>query len=220
MVVKGRRCTFKVSLSVPGRACGRRSIGLSLSRVADEKHPIRNSVIATLIAVGIIACLKFVPGLFKGLIAATAAFLRYMVQPVTIGRWFFVLLCLLSLIIVWRSLRPWLKRRKSTHQPRVSDYQTDQFFGAIWRWNYYGSSPRNLAAFCPTCDTQLVYLIDRFGRDRLWLTCEHCGTKSAEMEGTVDFFEGKVSRQIERVIRTGEWVDRLRRAPPVHPSLF
>lgn len=74
-------------------------------------------------------------------------------------------------------------------------------------WQYGSSGIWDLAAFCQSCESRLVYSDGRvgYGRTLTELICEHCSREISETEGDYDYFEAKVKREIDRRIRTGEY---------------
>jgi hypothetical protein len=99
-------------------------------------------------------------------------------------------------------LKPLFARSRNDQQQSLPNELT--LFDVVWRWNYnYHGQPANLRAYCPTCDTQLVYTEDRFP-DRVWFTCEHCNCRYYEENGDKDYALAKVYRQIDRNLRLRE----------------
>lgn len=170
---------------------------------ANEKHPIRNGIIIAVVSAAILYGATFIPGVVRAVVYVTAHIGRFFAVFISAPRWVFFLLCLLALVAVYQMLRPLFRRAPA--EASIIDYHTDRFFGVVWRWRY-GShgAPQDLWCFCPRCDTQLVYTEDRFP-DRVWFTCENCGERFYETEGTREYALSKVFRQIDRKIRNGEW---------------
>lgn len=98
--------------------------------------------------------------------------------------------------------------RESTKKtsPSLADYTEDRFFGVVWRWRYAQGGPSGAWAFCPKCDTILVYSYRHdYGDFKTTLHCETCEVDLATESGNKDDLVGKVHRQIDRKLRTGEW---------------
>ena len=102
--------------------------------------------------------------------------------------------------------------------PTVTDYREDRFFGTVWRWHYAHGGPDGIWAFCPSCDTVLVYSYQRdFGDLKTTLHCETCNRAILTEPGDRDNLVGKVHRQIDRKIRSGEWKDCVEHKGDPHP---
>ncbi len=102
------------------------------------------------------------------------------------------------------ALRYW-RKRKDNHE-RFTQF----VWGNVrWRWQYISDCPAGLLAYCPHCDTQLVYGHSGGGYTREPLTtelqCEHCRTTLLAEAGDVSYVKAKVARQIDRLIRTDKW---------------
>jgi hypothetical protein len=107
------------------------------------------------------------------------------------------------------------KRLKKPKGPNFTAYNQDSFLGVIWRWSYIGKHPQNAWAFCPYCDTVLVYSERRakysFEIEETMLTCETCNQERLRHAGNKDYLVNKIHRQIDRVIRTGEWETKIQK---------
>jgi ribosomal protein S27E len=170
---------------------------------SDEKHPIRNGIIIAVISAAILYGATFISGLARGVAHVALRVGRFLADTITLPRWLFIIVCIFALVAVYRLVRPLFGR--APREASVKDYRMDSFFGVIWRWRYgFHGSPEDIWCFCPRCDTQLVYTEDRFP-DRVWFTCEHCGQRLCESEGSKEYVLSKVFRQIDRKIRNGEW---------------
>lgn len=86
-----------------------------------------------------------------------------------------------------------------------------------WRWRYLNSEISDLSAYCPCCDTELVAIVEKVlghlefaswgSRPRiLHMHCETC-CQDCYTSDSVSLYDlrGMVERQIDRVIRAGEW---------------
>ncbi len=95
----------------------------------------------------------------------------------------------------------------SAPPPEFYSYTEDRLFNAVWRWEYGSSGIWNLACFCQSCESRLVYSEARvgYGRNVTKLICEHCTREVSETEGDYDYLEARVKREIDRRIRTGEY---------------
>jgi len=92
-------------------------------------------------------------------------------------------------------------------------YTEDTFFGILWRWELtgygkLGLNPTGLTPFCPHCDMQLVH--DRTDQGgNMHFRCESCDRVYSPVMGSVDSVQERVSRDIQRILRTGEWRKKL-----------
>lgn len=110
-------------------------------------------------------------------------------------------------LLTW-ALRAW-RNRKDNHNRFT---QLNLGGEVLWRWRSISSLPSSLVPFCQRCDTQLVYDYDdgeRYsGAQRhTLLICEHCnGHRPVCREiGNYEDLKRRVGRQIDRLIRTGDW---------------
>jgi len=99
------------------------------------------------------------------------------------------------------------RNRKDNHN-RFSQLS---FLGAVWRWNSMSSLPYGLRPYCHTCDTMLVY--EHIGggyysneSEKVLLHCERCGHDVGNTNGRYTGLQERVTREIDRLVRTGEWV--------------
>lgn len=102
------------------------------------------------------------------------------------------------------ALRYW-RNRKDNHN-RFNQFS---FLGSVWRWNGISSLPYGLRPYCPMCDTMLVYENTGgyySGEDkRVTLHCERCRTSPVVEPGDMNYLRERVTREIDRLLRTGEW---------------
>ncbi len=114
----------------------------------------------------------------------------------------------LAMFIFLSALRYW-RNRKNNH----SRFTQLNFGGSVlWRWQSISSLPYSLVPYCPKCDMQLVYDYDdgeRYtGTQRhTVLICERCDTSRQLCRelGNYSDLQARVTREIVRLIRTGEW---------------
>jgi len=108
---------------------------------------------------------------------------------------------LIVIYLVWR----YLDDRKNSHRR----FKELQYLGTVWRWKSLSDLPHALRPHCPSCQSLLVYeeLGGRFGSQSqsVVLHCEKCQTIPTEEPGTWKYLQSRVSREIQRLIRTGEW---------------
>jgi len=118
---------------------------------------------------------------------------------------------LAGLFLGWR----YLQYRKSSQRL----FKELTYLGSVWRWNSPADLPMALKPYCPSCNALLVYeeLGGRFGNQpqSVALHCEACQTIPTEQPGTWKYLQARTAREIERLIRTGEWRQHL----PEHEDL-
>jgi hypothetical protein len=111
--------------------------------------------------------------------------------------------------IALHALINFAKRLLRPKGPNVSAYNQDSFMDIVWRWSYIGEQAQNPWAYCPYCDTMLVYSEQRGYPSRrveqTTLTCERCNRALLHHNGDRDYLVAKILRQIDRNIRTGDW---------------
>ena len=179
-----------------------------------ERHSIRNGIIASVVS-GLLLAAIFSPTFRKWIslfITTTWKLITgtwdYLLASVAVPRCVLGLLILLSLVTLFRAVRP-LFKSQAVAEPTWQSYTQDEFFGMVWRWDNYSRDPINsMRAFCPRCDTMLVYSEHVWSSDlasSTLFTCDTCGRQIAELEGSMSHVLGKIGRQIERKVRTGEW---------------
>jgi len=173
--------------------------------MADNKYSsLSSQVIAGLIVAAVLAAVSFVPGTSKWAVEVATNFWNHLLGASALPNWSLYLLVLMSIntIIYWAALAIKLKG------PNISAYNHDTFLGLKWRWSYISGQPVKAWAFCPHCDTMLVYsMIGSFYEPdrKTVLTCETCSRDMLEHKGDKDYLVEKIHRQIDRKIRTGEW---------------
>lgn len=170
---------------------------------------IRNSVIASLLAAGIISAVEplrnhaidFLSWIWSGFIWAYDALLASYALPGWL--WIIVLFfALTGLIGVYQAIRP-------ANNAEHHDYTEDRMYGAVWRWRWVGNSVSNLWCFCPNCDGTLVYVkqsvLDYRSDPKTDFVCENCNTIMATIKGgNKDYALEAIEREIDRRVRTGE----------------
>lgn len=97
------------------------------------------------------------------------------------------------------ALRAWASR-KDNHE-RFTQFN---FMGGVWRWNFMSGHIGNLGVYCPQCDGALVYSNARQIWEVNW-HCERCRCICVSCEGDKSYLDGRVKREIDRLVRTGDW---------------
>ena len=171
---------------------------------------VKVELIAGFILAGALAAIGYVwafaPKAWDWLAAKCSSFFAYLASPGTVPTWWlyllhFVLGCVALLLLIG------IYQHYTDKEPSVRNYIQDNFFGAVWRWTYFNQQPFGTWAYCPTCDTQLVYnyKLGGYGLTKTTLHCEHCSRDVCEFSGDKESAVAQVERQINRKIRNGEW---------------
>lgn len=171
---------------------------------------IRNQIIAGVAVLAIAGLASWFFGFLSIPITYIGGIIRrgvsFFGDTVLMPRWFYYLLVLFGLALLGLALLTRIKEREEDISFRK--YQRDTFFGVVWRWSYsssgdfYGDS---LAPYCPSDDTLLVNKPHSFDYENAELFCETCRKDFTPREGELEELKGKVIRQIDCKLRTGEW---------------
>ena len=156
----------------------------------------------------------------------TRAWLKWFLHRVEVPVWILILGGLvlaaapvgILLFLLWAYSQKVSGETGSPRQLTPSHYTSDEIFGVEWTWTYRGNVINHPEAFCPrsACNCRLD-LVDDFNRASVGLglgpipvtlVCPHCSFRH-----NVDWDENellrRVSIEIERRIRAGEFQDRL-----------
>lgn len=166
------------------------------------------ATLATVLGGLVLAAIPKTRSFFTGLFIAIGEFFEKM-WNVLISRWeipwifilFLILLTIPTLIRIFRLFVPKSEIKPSMYVPKEIDYDEDEFFGVIWRWN-----SDEAIGYCPTCQTRVIYKLGYNGRGiESSLYCETCRRTLTTLDGDRQDVLGRVARQIERKLNTGEW---------------
>jgi endogenous inhibitor of DNA gyrase (YacG/DUF329 family) len=180
--------------------------------LAHDKHSsITSQVIAGVVVAAIIGAVSFIPGVFKWLEEAASSIWSHLRGTSELSNWSLYLLALMSI----HTLVYWIARVTQPKGPNITEYNQDTFLGVTWRWSYISGHPVNAWAFCPHCDTVLVYSEgSQFDpTQQTVLTCETCGRDVLRHDGSKNYLVEKIHRQIDRKIRSGEWLSVVKQNP-------
>jgi hypothetical protein len=89
----------------------------------------------------------------------------------------------------------------------------------LWSWRSISSHPAGLVPYCPACSTQLVYRYDdgsHYADQRhTELICQHCNRDRVVLRepGNYDDLIKRIKREIDRLIRTGQWRQHVPESP-------
>jgi ribosomal protein S27E len=178
----------------------------------NNRSSVITQVIAGLIIAATLGAISFILSTFKLFIVVAKDFLNHLQETSEWPNWCLYLLVLMSIY----NLVYWLARFINLIRPNVETYNHDTFLNLQWRWSYISGYPANVQAFCPHCETMLVYseVGGHFDIHReTILTCETCNRDLLSLDGDKDSLVLKIHRQIDRKIRTGEWQNVVEKYP-------
>lgn len=165
---------------------------------------ITSRVVAGVLLAAVLWGATFIPGLFAWLSIKAGLLSTHLGYPSELPNWGVYLLVITSV----PSLMLLINAIKKDKGQSITEYTQDHFWGLNWRWSYIGDQPHDPWAFCNTCDTCLVYLESGVYKQKaISLHCETCESKLLEQDGDKQYLIDKVHRQIDRKIRTGEWIN-------------
>lgn len=159
--------------------------------MADDKHSsLFLQVIAGLITAAFLTAVSFVPEVLKWTSEVATYFWKHLSGTTGLPNWGLYLLAVLSIHTVVNLTARVIKPKT----PSNTVYNNDTFLGLKWRWSYISGHPENVWAFCPHCDTMLVYseIGSFYDPDRKTvLTCETCGCSMLDHKGDKDYLVQK-----------------------------
>jgi len=177
--------------------------------VESETSSIKTNVIAGLITASIVGAISFIPGLWAWvwaiILSSWSDFWAHIKSTHEVPSWMLYLLTIPTLRWLYQIALSTYDGLTSK-EPRQSSYVQDRFFGVTWRWHYVSGHPSGIWAFCPACDTQLVYSFSYESlQQTIHLHCETCRHDLLRETGDKDYLVAKAHRQIDRKLRNGEW---------------
>ena len=163
-------------------------------------------VVSIMLVIAFIAAVSMIPGAGSRFLDLLSHFWRHLQLTSELPNWAFYLLGIFSILWLFKPIRKVIAYFRNKRQSYLS-YVKDDYFGATWRWRYSKRDPIDIWAFCPHCDTALVYSHDGTlrGNQHTSLLCETCNRTVLTQPGDRDYLVAKVYRQIVRKLRTGEW---------------
>ncbi len=178
---------------------------MSKKQASPDPHPIRTNIIGSLVAAIVTPLIvSLIPGAWSFLAKCVTSFYLWSISDHSISGWMMTVFMLCAALVLFIGLK---LLRGTSSKPDWRGYITDEFFGLIWHWNYYGHDIASLACFCPKCSMQVnpqnrssFTAVDRIG-----FYCEHCEQDRGEFEESWEDLENKVIRSIQRKLRTNEW---------------
>ena len=93
-------------------------------------------------------------------------------------------------------------------KPEYLSYREDTMFGIVWRWHWIKNRVSSLWGYCLFCNIRLIYYSHY--QESTVFKCEHCNNfVGYPFDGPISQAIGKIEREIERKINTGEYRDRI-----------
>jgi hypothetical protein len=178
--------------------------------MAENKSCTREIVIGVIIGVIVVLLGTLIHGLWTWVSTIAVELYRFLISSVTIPIGVIAILAVLSLPTLIKMVKSFLPNKKV---PKLRMYTEDIFDGMIWRWKLF--EPNNvmeLLCFCP--DDQMELVPDPSSNIHSDLTSFHCGRCNRDWEplvGTEDDIKKRITLEIDRKIRTGEWKEVVKR---------
>ena len=186
-----------------------------------HSHHLRNTIIGSVVAGLILAVIT--PSV-RGFLAKVASWAwagiiwvwTLLSSDYQVPGWVILIIGLYGLLrLFFLFFSIYVSRSQKEPTPLYWGYTEDMLYGAKWRWSWADGKISSLWCFCPSCDAQLVPGHDL---EKTYFFCENCpptkkkhipfqphGRLVSTIEGVgEDSTVGKIKREIERKIRTGE----------------
>ena len=156
---------------------------------------------------------NLIPSVFRWIGGVFAAGWNWFVSAHSVPGWLLVLLTFCGIWFILRLIAE-LRTPPQPAEPQWHDFTEFHFLGVLWRWRYYGSEIHSLVSFCPQtgCDMQTYGSGGQYynpGRETTVYRCDRCG-HMPEVQGTKEQIENKVMREIQRLLRCGDWKKHIR----------
>lgn len=150
----------------------------------------------------------FIPGLRDWFSTVLGAVWAHLFRVTELSNWLVWLLALLSSGWAFFALAHLFRSGAARIDPdHWSGYTKDHFKGALWEWRYEGNAVSGLRAYCPHCQTALVYVNAGgfYEEQSVSLFCERCNSNVVQSRGDLAYLNGVIERQIVRNVRTNEY---------------
>ena len=199
----GRSVRFPIDARFPAwQTCG---VGRKMA--TDDKHKIRNSVIASLFTAAVVSLVVYlIPGGWASVIGwcakITGAAVAWLCTSLEVPVWLIAILALaFAALVIAAAVIVLAIVRKSSDQ--IESFTEAEFFGIKWRWRYGQMGIYDIASFCPECDLQVHPVSASAYRavDRVVYGCDECHWHSEEFEMSAAEVEDRVLRKIQQEIR-------------------
>jgi hypothetical protein len=182
---------------------------------SSSKHPVLSGITATVFGGLILMILPKVwsgfPNVFSFLWRGIHLVVSFLLAHQEVPVW------LLFILIGW-FLFSWFVLIKGLFSERAKSpfkfYRQDFIDGMLWRWTYNNNQKiMDLYPFCSICDAQIIVLIEAGLMydypDTNRYKCEKCDKVIHTEAGDDRFYRSKIERELQRRIRTGEWLNNM-----------
>ena len=148
------------------------------------------------------------------IISASIAAFSFLAGSSTVPRLLLIGLSLATALGLFAIVRQMVSRPASY----MRQYREDTFFDVAWRWEYHGKVISDLRAYCPFDDTELAYpqqlpvnamVVGVDFRSPFEFHCVTCNRRFPMSATSLWEIKDMAKRQIDRKIRSGEWVQAL-----------
>ena len=183
---------------------------------------LSTKIIATVVGGLILAavlyiCRNWLPSIFRRLGHALIAVWSWTFARHLVPGWMLIALSIFAAYGVISVARKF-PRKPEPSQSNWRDFTEFEYEGVLWRWQFsYHGDIQLLTSFCaqPGCDMQIFPKIGPYRgpyRETTTYECDRCG-HAIDMDGSKDEIESKVTREIQRLLRTDGWKKHVRSNP-------
>jgi hypothetical protein len=168
------------------------------------KRAWKDPVWSAVIAAGILALLTGLFNYWSTIAAVAGSVAKFLTSSSLVPNWLIgvagvISVGVLVVLVSFGGIIVFGKKQASF----VESYVTDEFFGLVWRWQYYSSGAiRDLHTFCPTCDYQLYAQEEGAYSSKIAFRCDVCDRKLAQFDEGSAKLKDKVIRLIEQRLRS------------------
>lgn len=179
-----------------------------MERESTIRGIIITAITGTITALLIAGATWFFPVLGAMLKSAAFVVWEYLSETTTLPRGVSLLLGIGGFLFVLQAMQRFL--RVNFRERGYLEYRRDEVFGIVWRWAYRNGLVDDITPYCPSDDTMLIHAEQHqepYGpfAPTVEYRCETCGRSFGPFPENDGWTRGKVARQIDRRIRTGEW---------------
>ena len=175
--------------------------------MADDKHKIRNAVIASLTTAAVSSLVVyFIPNGWAWIVKegkrVIGAGVSWLGSSLAVPAWLVVILSLIAVVVIIAVAVVAVARvRKSDDS--IESFTESDFFGVKWRWKNGHFGIHDVASFCPQCDLQVYPVSASSYRaiDRIVYRCDEGHWQSQEFDCPHAEVEDRVRRKIQQEIR-------------------
>lgn len=150
----------------------------------------------------------YIANIFKWLISTATSLWDQLFISYSLPLWIWIIIFILALIGL---INIYMANRGEKEVPKYYSYTEDNFYGAIWRWEWTGNKVYELWCYCPNCDATLVYddssSRSLYDDSKTNFICENCNhsIKATIPGGNKSYALSAIKREIDRRIRTNTY---------------